>query len=319
MVHHAGWKLRLETLMFHERRFSKSIFHYNLLSNSAFSSINSYWDFLSFINHRSSFNNGLKRSFFTVVADVNEGISAFCVLQNFGGAVVAGTFGTNSCKIFNASGFCAQYNVHNGPVWDVLEVEPAGVLATASFDGSVALTDCGNGRCTLSSRLLGHEDRVLAAAWNRDLHVLASVSRDRSCRIWDLRNTHRATAVTLQSSCLYSAASSGNVLAVGCHGGEVQVMDMRKLPSGSSPVRTSTNTSSHITARFRCSVLPSPVFAMQLVTLDSASSTDALCVTGSKSGDLCVSRISGSSISVVSHFSIIINYFITLIRGTYAV
>lgn len=58
-------------------------------------------------------------------------------------------------------------------------------LASASFDGTVAIWDKKPGEFDCSTNLEGHENEVKCTAWSTSGHLLATCSRDKSVWIWE--------------------------------------------------------------------------------------------------------------------------------------
>ena len=59
-------------------------------------------------------------------------------------------------------------------------------LASASFDGTVAVWDKKSGQFECTATLEGHENEVKSVAWSKSGTYLASCSRDKSVWVWDV-------------------------------------------------------------------------------------------------------------------------------------
>uniref|UniRef100_A0ACD5YLT6 Uncharacterized protein n=1 Tax=Avena sativa TaxID=4498 RepID=A0ACD5YLT6_AVESA len=80
--------------------------------------------------------------------------------------------------------------------WSVnnMSVSPDGKLLAVLGDSSDCLiVDSQSGKEIASLR--GHQDYSFASAWHPDGRVLATGNQDRTCRLWDVRNTSEAFAV----------------------------------------------------------------------------------------------------------------------------
>ena len=59
-------------------------------------------------------------------------------------------------------------------------------IASASFDGTVAIWDRKGGQFECSATLEGHENEVKSAEWSKSGNFIASCSRDKSVWVWDV-------------------------------------------------------------------------------------------------------------------------------------
>ena len=59
-------------------------------------------------------------------------------------------------------------------------------LASASFDGTVAVWDNKSGQFECGASLEGHENEVKCVAWSPGGEFLATCSRDKSVWLWDV-------------------------------------------------------------------------------------------------------------------------------------
>ena len=59
-------------------------------------------------------------------------------------------------------------------------------IASASFDGTVAIWDRKGGQFECTATLEGHENEVKSAEWSKSGNFIASCSRDKSVWVWDV-------------------------------------------------------------------------------------------------------------------------------------
>uniref|UniRef100_A0A0D9VUP1 Uncharacterized protein n=1 Tax=Leersia perrieri TaxID=77586 RepID=A0A0D9VUP1_9ORYZ len=96
------------------------------------------------------------------------------------------TFDTERFNLI--SHFAFPWSVNN------TSVNPDGKLLAVLGDSSDCLiADSQSGKEI--ARLKGHLDYSFSSAWHPDGRVLATGNQDRTCRLWDVRNTSRAVAV----------------------------------------------------------------------------------------------------------------------------
>ncbi|GJN29525.1 hypothetical protein PR202_gb17753 [Eleusine coracana subsp. coracana] len=67
------------------------------------------------------------------------------------------------------------------------------LLAVVGDDRDALLVDSRNGKVT--STLVGHLDYSFASAWHPDGRTFATGNQDKTCRVWDIRNTSTSLAV----------------------------------------------------------------------------------------------------------------------------
>lgn len=61
-------------------------------------------------------------------------------------------------------------------------------LASASFDGTVAIWDSKSGQFECNATLEGHENEVKGVSWAPSGHYLATCSRDKSVWVWEVED-----------------------------------------------------------------------------------------------------------------------------------
>lgn len=106
----------------------------------------------------------------------------------------------------------------------------ANLMLSASWDKTVKLWNIGDGRCL--NTFTGHEHIVYSAVWSPLVpKCFASVSGDRTIRIWDIRKSYMA-GITLNGheaeilSCDWSKYDQ-NVVASAATDGSIRVWDLR--------------------------------------------------------------------------------------------
>eukprot|EP00607_Mallomonas_marina_P005715 CAMPEP_0182436376 /NCGR_PEP_ID=MMETSP1167-20130531/81181_1 /TAXON_ID=2988 /ORGANISM="Mallomonas Sp, Strain CCMP3275" /LENGTH=260 /DNA_ID=CAMNT_0024628485 /DNA_START=448 /DNA_END=1230 /DNA_ORIENTATION=- len=157
----------------------------------------------------------------------------------------------------------------------------------------------GDGEFRLQSRLLGHSDRVMALEKLGDSpHTLISGSRDRTCRLWDVRTASQIGCIHIDSSCVYCVDSRHQLIALGTHNGAVHMYDMRNISGRQSSQTTGRGGATPTIASNRIS--NHPLMCMHMTT---SSRDDTISVaTGSKIGELSLVQLDGSFLEQILQY-----------------
>ena len=97
-------------------------------------------------------------------------------------------------------------------------------LALGYFDGRIKISDCVSGTC--SATLIGHASQVCGVDFSQDGLQLASGSKDKTARIWDLKTEQSLRtfkgAVTCTQVCFMREP---HLLCAGWENGEIRIFD----------------------------------------------------------------------------------------------
>ncbi|CAL9770939.1 unnamed protein product [Musa acuminata subsp. burmannicoides] len=134
-------------------------------------------------------------TFSTKLNDDGDITNAVGIHRSSSGSIQVVTCG-NDCfvRMFDAETFVQLSRLSFS--WSVNNtgISPDGkLLAVLGDDTDCLMVDTQSGK--VIENLKGHLDYSFASAWHPDGHILATGSQDKTCRLWDVRNTSESLAV----------------------------------------------------------------------------------------------------------------------------
>ncbi|CAD5185811.1 unnamed protein product, partial [Musa acuminata subsp. malaccensis] len=136
-------------------------------------------------------------TFSTKLNDDGDITNAVGIHRSSSGSIQVVTCG-NDCfvRMFDAETFVQLSRLSFS--WSVnnMGISPDGkLLAVLGDDIDCLMVDTQSGK--VIENLKGHLDYSFASAWHPDGHILATGSQDKTCRLWDVRNTSESLAIDL--------------------------------------------------------------------------------------------------------------------------